>query len=84
MTEDSEFLLRRLSQEQEEYLRSLLDANDEEDADIAASLGVRSLTDDQRQVLRKRLAGLMSLRADGSPDDAGSKVDEIIGLLSYY
>jgi len=84
VTEDGEFLSHRLSREQDEYLRSLLDLNDEEDADIAAALGIRPLTDDQRQAMRARLAGRMSLRPDGSPDDAGKNVDEIIGLLSYY
>lgn len=78
------FLKKRLSSEQEAFVRSVLVPGDEEDEMIGRALGVRRLTDDERESLRARLAGLMSLLPDGSPDQAGVAIDEVIGLLGFY
>jgi hypothetical protein len=77
----------RLTEAELQTITSLLqEADDEEDREVLGVIGRRPLTDDERERIRDLLALQLMKRgvlADGSMNDEGRALDEIIGKLFY-
>jgi hypothetical protein len=79
---------QRLTEEELQTVTSLLEsADDEEDREILGVIGRRTLTDDERERVRDLLALKLMERGvlpDGSMNEEGRAIDEIIGKLMFY
>lgn len=79
---------REITEQELRTITSLLAAADEEeDREISAALGRRTLTDDERERVRHLLGLELMERGvlpDGSLTEEGRAIDEIIGKLMFY
>jgi hypothetical protein len=76
--------LRRMSFERSSLLEA---ADDDEDREILGVIGRRTMTDDERERVRDRLALKLMERGilpDGSMNEEGRVLDDIIGKLTFY
>ncbi len=65
----------------------LVASEDEEDRELAGAFGRRTLTDDERERVRRLLAREMlryELLPDGSLPSEGRAIDAVIGKLMFY
>lgn len=79
----------RLTEHEVNRIKSLLMTSDDEEEDqvILTVLGRRTLTDDERERVRHLLALMLMERgisADGSLNEDGRAIDEIIGKVMFY
>ena len=80
---EAPFLEQRLSEEQFALLRRLL-WDSPGLATIVNELGSRRLTYDERESVRKHLAGRLDIDEEGNLSEEGRRIDEVVGLLMFY